>query len=75
MISPSDEAMQRRLDDAARRSAAKLGIIARRARGRKFNGVPLPNGFRLLDAEGNCIAGEDYSLSAEDVIEFCRQVP
>lgn len=75
MFSSSAEAMQRRLDDAARRSAAKLGITARRARGRKPSEVTLSKGFRLLDPEGNCIAGEDYSLSAEDVIEYCREVP
>lgn len=64
----------RRLDDKARREAVKIGLIALRARGRRAaNGKP--GGFRLLDRDGICVAGEGYELSAQDVIEFCNRIP
>ena len=72
-VSP-DLVQQRLDDDLARRSAAKVGVIARRARGRRAR-EGSTKGFRLLDRDGNCIAGDDYSLTAADVVEFCRRVP
>ena len=66
--------LPRRLDDKARREALKVGLTALRARGRRA-AASLPGGFRLLDRDGNCIAGENYDLSAEQVIEFCNRIP
>jgi hypothetical protein len=64
----------RRLEDKARREAIKVGLTALRARGRRAT-AGLPGGFRLLDREGNCVAGEGYELSAEEVIEYCNRIP
>jgi hypothetical protein len=69
---PTDQ--PRRLDDKARREAIKVGLTALRARGRRAT-TALPGGFRLLDRDGNCVAGDDYDLSAEDVIKFCNRIP
>ena len=64
----------RRLDDKARREAIKVGLTALRARGRRAS-TAAPGGFRLLDRDGNCVAGDNYELSAEDVINFCNCIP
>ena len=66
--------LPRRLDDKARREALKVGLTALRARGRRAT-PGMPGGFRLLDRDGNCVAGEDYQLSAQEVIEFCNRIP
>ena len=66
--------LPRRLDDKARREAVKVGLTALRARGRRAISATL-GGFRLLDREGNCVAGDNYELSAEDVIRFCNRIP
>ena len=66
--------LPRRLDDKARREAIKVGLVALRARGRRATPA-LPGGFRLLDRDGNCVAGDNYELSAEDVIKFCNCIP
>jgi len=68
------EDLPRRLDDKARREAIKVGLVALRARGRRAT-TALPGGFRLLDRDGNCVAGDNYELSAEDVIKFCNCIP
>ncbi len=66
--------LPRRLDDKARREAIKVGLVALRARGRRAT-TALPGGFRLLDRDGNCVAGDNYELTAEDVIKFCNRIP
>ena len=66
--------LPRRLDDKARREAIKVGLVALRARGRRAS-TAVPGGFRLLDRDGNCVAGDNYELSAEDVINFCNRIP
>jgi hypothetical protein len=66
--------LPRRLDDKARREAIKVGLTALRARGRRAT-TAIPGGFRLLDRDGNCVAGDNYELSAEDVIKFCNCIP
>ncbi len=66
--------LPRRLDDKARREAVKVGLTALRARGRRAT-TAIPGGFRLLDRDGNCVAGDNYELSAEDVIRFCNRIP
>lgn len=68
------EELPRRLDDKARREAIKVGLTALRARGRRAT-TAIPGGFRLLDRDGNCVAGDNYELSAEDVIKFCNCIP
>jgi hypothetical protein len=66
--------LPRRLDDKARREAIKVGLVALRARGRRAS-TAVPGGFRLLDRDGNCVAGDNYELTAEDVINFCNRIP
>ena len=66
--------LPRRLDDKARREAIKVGLVALRARGRRAS-TAAPGGFRLLDRDGNCVAGDNYELTAEDVINFCNRIP
>ena len=66
--------LPRRLDDKARREAIKVGLTALRARGRRAT-TAIPGGFRLLDRDGNTVAGDNYELSAEDVIKFCNCIP
>lgn len=58
----------------ARYTAAKVGLVATRPRGRRADRVA-PLGFCLLDEDGNCIAGEGYSMSADEVIAFCERIP
>ena len=70
----STAALPRRLDDKARREALKVGLTALRARGRRA-ATALAGGFRLLDRDGNCVAGENFDLSAQEVIEFCNRIP
>jgi len=72
-LKASDE-LPRRLDDKARREAIKVGLTALRARGRRAT-TAIPGGFRLLDRDGNCVAGDNYELTAEDVIKFCNCIP
>lgn len=72
--SGSQVELPRRLDDKARREAVKVGLTALRARGRR-SATATPGGFRLLDRDGNCVAGDNYDLSAEDVIRFCNRIP
>ena len=63
-----------RTDAKARYTAAKVGLVAARPRGRRAE-VVADRGFCLLDEGGNCVAGEGYSMSAEEVIAFCERIP
>ncbi len=66
------------LDSKARLAAGKAGLVAQRQRGRqaaRASGDPRSRGFCLLDPEGNCVAGDGYTLSAEDVIRYCERIP
>lgn len=64
----------RRLDEQARRLAKKVGLRARRLLGRRA-ASERGQGFGLFDGEGNCVAGDGYTMSVEDVIKFCNRIP
>lgn len=61
------------LDSRARRAARRVNLEARKSRWRL--GTPDNHGgFQLIDPFGNyLVAGERYDMTAEDVIEWCRQ--
>ena len=69
VIMPSEKA----IDARARRAAKRVGLSARKSRWR-LGSVDNCGGFRLVDPYTNTIqAGERYDLSAEAVIEYCRE--
>jgi hypothetical protein len=65
-----DSRLEKALEQRARRSARRVGLIARKSR----SGSVLDNlgGFAIVDPEtGGLVAGFLYDLTAEDVIERC----
>jgi len=62
-------------DSTVRRTARRVGLIAKKSRQRAH--VPnLDNlgDFMLVDAEtGFVLAGSNFELSAEDLLEICRR--
>jgi hypothetical protein len=61
------------LESRARRAAKHAGLIARKSRWR-LGSVDNFGQFRLVDRYGNyVVAGERFDLSAEEVIEYCRE--
>ncbi len=61
------------LDARARRAAKKVGLLARKSRWR-VGTVDNRGGFMLLDPYTNAIVGGSrFDLSAEVVIDFCRE--
>ena len=64
----------RRLGPLVRSRAAKVGLVATRLHGRQVK-PGAPTGFCLLDQTGSCIAGEGYSMTADEVINFCERIP
>jgi hypothetical protein len=68
MNTPSESAM----DARARRAALRAGYIARKSRWH-VGTTDNHGGFALFDAWTSYpAAAADYSFSAEDVIEWCR---
>jgi hypothetical protein len=60
------------LEARARRAARRLGLIARKTRWRAGS-IDNHGGFMLVDLYGNyLVAGDRFDLSAEGVIEYCR---
>ena len=56
-------------DGDARRDAKKAGLRITKARGRcHLNNC---GGYQLLDERNNVVAGADFTLNAQDVIEYC----
>lgn len=67
MDSPSEKAR----DTRARRAARRTGLTARTSRARAGS-VDNWGGFMLVN-DRNCVeAGEHYDLTAEQVIDYCR---
>jgi hypothetical protein len=62
------------LNATAIRRAAEIGLIARRRNGRRSRSA-VTDGFCLFDANGDCVAGDGYSVSPDEVIPFCERVP
>jgi hypothetical protein len=69
-LGASDSALEAR----ARRVAKKIGLIATKSRWRR-DSVDNYGGFRLVDLYSNCVeAGVRFDLSAQDVIDYCKDV-
>jgi hypothetical protein len=64
---------EHRMGAIARYAAAKVGLIAARPRGRRRPDAP--RGFSVFDKTGSCIAGHGYTMSAQEVIDFCERLP
>jgi len=59
-------------DSAARRAARRAGYAAHKSRWRKYS-LDNAGDFMLVDPSTNFpVAGSRYELTAEDVVEFCR---
>lgn len=68
----SEEVIEKRAEERARRAAGKVGLLAKKSR-RAF-GFYNQGGFMLLDPFRNFVVwGERFDLSADAVIEFCRE--
>ena len=60
------------LDARARRAAKRVGLIAERCRWRR-DSIDNNGGFLLRDPSSNIpVAGSRWSMSAEEVINYCR---
>ena len=60
------------LDQKARRAAKRSGLLARKSRWR-LGTIDNFGGFRIIDPFTNNIeSGEKFDLSAEDVIDYCK---
>jgi hypothetical protein len=61
------------IEDRARRAAKRIGLRARKSRWRA-NSIDNFGGFQIISPwQNRIVAGEKYSMSAEDVIEFCAE--
>jgi hypothetical protein len=61
-----------RLDRRARRAARRVGLEARKWRGR-LNTVDNFGDYMIVDPYTNSVvAGERFELTAEDAIDFCK---
>ncbi len=69
MLSTTDS----RLEARARRAAKKVGLVARKSRWRA-NSLDNHGGFMLVEPRRNyLVAGEHFDLTAEAVIDWCRE--
>jgi hypothetical protein len=61
------------LEAKARRAAKKVGLMARKSRWR-IGTIDNLGGFQVVDPFINAIiSGEKFDMTADDVIEFCRE--
>jgi hypothetical protein len=61
------------MEARARRAAKRVGLSATKSRTRLYC-FNYQGGFRLVDPYINSVVnGVNYDMSAEDVIEFCRE--
>jgi len=56
-------------DARARRAAKRRGLWARKSRQQRH--INNYGGFQLIDERNCVVAGANFDLSAEDVVEFC----
>jgi hypothetical protein len=63
----------KQLDSRARRAAKRAGLIAHKSRFRvgTFNNH---GGFMLITPTRHVVAGERFNMTAEEVIEFCKDL-
>jgi hypothetical protein len=59
-------------DSAARRAARRVGLVARKSRWRKYS-IDNHGDFIIIDPSTNgVVAGSRFDLTAEEVVEWCR---
>jgi hypothetical protein len=58
-------------DNTARRAAVSVGLVARKCRDPK-DYQENRGGFTVIDSNECVVAGDGYSLSAAQVVEFCK---
>ena len=56
-------------DSKVRKTAKKAEVRLRKARG--FEHINNFGGYQILDSNNNVVAGNDFDLSARDVLEYC----
>jgi len=60
-------------DSRARRAAKRVGLVARKSRGRRDSFYNF-GGFILIDPYcSGLVAGQNFDLTADDVIDWCRK--
>ena len=65
--------MSTAIENRARRAAKRVGLVATKSRAR-LGSVDNNGGFMLVNAHSNFVeAGVRFDLSAEDVIEYCKE--
>jgi hypothetical protein len=69
-VSENDR-MEKARDAKARRAAKQVGLIARRSR-RRFGSIDNQGGFMLVDERNFCVAGQQFDMSSDEVIDYCR---
>lgn len=71
MMSNQQERAVKALEQRARRMAKSVGLVAIKSR-KGIGSVDNLGGFRILDANlGTVEAGEQFDLTAEEVIAYC----
>jgi len=63
---------QSSLDARARRTALRVGLLARKSRKRR-DSWENQGGFMLVDSRNCLAAGSQFDMSAEDVMEYCSK--
>jgi hypothetical protein len=58
-------------DSTARRAARKAGLDAKKSRNPRISGDNY-GGFMLVDERNNVVGGERFTLSAAQVVDWCR---
>jgi len=59
-------------DYKARRAAKKAGMRICKARGRRY--LDNYGGYQILDDRNDVVAGVDFGLNAQDVVEYCKSM-
>jgi hypothetical protein len=68
-----NETIDSRLEARARRAAKRVGLYAKKSRWR-LGSINNYGEFQIIDPYTNFIkAGEKFDLSAEEVIDYCRE--
>jgi hypothetical protein len=61
------------IEQRARRAAKRIGLIATKSRRRTRRPGDNYGGFQLVDVDANIIVGGSrFSMTAEDVLKYCR---
>ena len=70
MLSKNHLVSQSSLDSHARRSVFRVGLLARKSR-KKCNSWENQGGFMLINSYNYVVAGSQFDMIAEQVMEYC----